>query len=244
MKTKVIYEPKGKALEYSQLACNLFIGCTHACDYCYGPSVMHKSNEEWVSDDLEPRDDILEKFERDAKILQGDPREILFSFASDPYFSEKAALITRGALELCERYNLKAQILTKNGARALQDANLFLSNDGWKFGSTIIFMDEKLREKHESGAPSIASRVEAVKQAHKMGIFTWVSIEPVLDPDEALKVMDELKGHVDLWKVGKLNHNKAVEESIDWKKFFYDSLDKLNGERTYFKKDLVEAAKK
>ena len=26
-------------------------------------------------------------------------------------------------------------------------------------------------------------------------------------------------GRVDFWKVGKLNHNKAVEQSVDWPKF-------------------------
>ena len=31
----VIYEPKGRAREYSELACNLYRGCTHGCRYCY-----------------------------------------------------------------------------------------------------------------------------------------------------------------------------------------------------------------
>lgn len=70
-----------------------------------------------------------------------------------------------------------------------------------------------------------------------------LSIEPVIDPSEALKVMDKLIGYVDLWKVGKLNHNKAIEDTIDWQKFLVDSIQKLNGERTYFKKDLVEVIK-
>ena len=26
-------------------------------------------------------------------------------------------------------------------------------------------------------------------------------------------------GRVDFWKVGKLNHNKAVEQSVDWPRF-------------------------
>ena len=29
----VIYEPKGKAREYSPYACNLYIGCSHRCQY-------------------------------------------------------------------------------------------------------------------------------------------------------------------------------------------------------------------
>ena len=30
-------------------------------------------------------------------------------------------------------------------------------------------------------------------------------------------------GRVDFWKVGKLNHNKAVEQSVDWPKFRDDA---------------------
>ena len=28
---------------------------------------------------------------------------------------------------------------------------------------------------------------------------------------------------VDIWKVGKLNHNKAVEQSVNWPKFYKSS---------------------
>ena len=33
----IIYKPKGKALEYSELAANLYRGCGHACTYCFAP---------------------------------------------------------------------------------------------------------------------------------------------------------------------------------------------------------------
>ena len=31
----VIYQPSGKAAEYSLWACNLYNGCTHGCSYCF-----------------------------------------------------------------------------------------------------------------------------------------------------------------------------------------------------------------
>lgn len=36
----VVYEPRGRAREYSELAYNLYRGCTHGCRYCYAPACM------------------------------------------------------------------------------------------------------------------------------------------------------------------------------------------------------------
>ena len=60
-----------------------------------------------------------------------------------------------------------------------------------------------------------------------MGIYTWVSMEPVIIPDEALEVIRAAHSYVDFWKVGKLNHNKEVEQSVDWPKFREDAVSLL-----------------
>ena len=51
-------------------------------------------------------------------------------------------------------------------------------------------------------------------------------------------------GCVDFWKVGKLNHNKAVEQSVDWPKFRKDATALLEdyGCKYYFKEDLRNAS--
>lgn len=75
----IIYEPRGKAKEYSDLAVNLYTGCSHACRYCYCPGIVRKKLDEW-SANPKPRLNILRLLENDAKKLKGDPREILLSF--------------------------------------------------------------------------------------------------------------------------------------------------------------------
>ena len=47
-------------------------------------------------------------------------------------------------------------------------------------------------------------------------------------------------GRVDFWKVGKLNHNKAVEQSVDWPKFRAAATALLEhyGCKYYIKEDL------
>ena len=239
----VIYEPKGKAREYSELAINLYTGCSHKCKYCYCPAIMRKSLDDWAANP-KARTNILKQFENDCKKLTTEEKkkELLFCFMSDPYQDDESAFITGQALLICEKYELKnVQVLTKAGFRAIQHFPI-LKRNGWKFGSTIIFRTEKLRQEWEPGAPSIESRYEAVKEAKKQGIKNWVSIEPVVDASEALKVMQDLKPYVDLWKVGKLNHNKVVESQIDWKRFYEDAKVQLNGSNVYWKKDLLKFA--
>ena len=40
---KAIYQPKGKASEYSKYAVNFYNGCSADCDYCYCKSGMLKN---------------------------------------------------------------------------------------------------------------------------------------------------------------------------------------------------------
>ena len=84
----------------------------------------------------------------------------------------------------------------------------------------------------------IAERIEAVRAAHAMGIFTWVSIEPVVDTAEALDVIAALRDDVDLWKVGKLNHDAKREAAIDWQRFLTDVETALAGRQYLIEKDL------
>jgi len=50
-----LYKPKGLALETAQAvlevekpyACNVAIGCSNDCRYCYGPRFMHCKREDW-----------------------------------------------------------------------------------------------------------------------------------------------------------------------------------------------------
>ncbi len=232
----IIYEPRGKAREYSELAVNLFTGCSHACRYCYCPAVLRKTIDAWVLDP-QPRKNVLRELERDAKRMQGDTREILLSFMSDPYHSDEAARLTREALLLLEQHDLRVQVLTKGGGRSIQDFDI-LARNGWKYGATIIFLDERLREQWEPGAPPIAERIEAIREAHRQGIFTWVSVEPVVDPAEAIRVVENLRGEVDFWKIGKLNHDRQREAAIDWHCFLIDVEAALKGHGYLIKKDL------
>lgn len=215
----VIYEPKGRAKEYSPLACNLYMGCTHACKYCYAPACMRSSAAEWHSAAV-PRKNVIQQLKRDAEKLRGDNRKILFSFLSDPYQPLEGNLhLTRQALEICAENNLKTQVLTK-GSHALVSADFDLMREAkTELGVTMCFFDDLTRQQWETHASPIEERIAILKEAHDRGIYTWISLEPIIVPEEALDVITGVYPYVDYWKVGKINHMKELEKTINWEAF-------------------------
>lgn len=240
----VIYEPKGRAREYSDLACNLYTGCTHACVYCYAPGCMRTTAAKWHTE-ATPRNLILEQFEKDAKRLEGDQRAVLFCFLTDPYQpAEKELRLTRSALEIADRYHLKTKILTKGFNSIITEDLPLMKQMGTELGLTITFMDDEKRKNWEPFASSISDRLATLRAAHEMGIYTWVSLEPVIDPQEALQLIESASQYVRYWKIGKLNHMKCVESLVDWKTFLHDAekLLKSNKAKYYIKDDLRKYA--
>ena len=236
----VVYEPKGRAREYSALACNLYRGCTHGCRYCYAPSCMRTTGEKWHAT-AEPRQKVIELFEKDAWKLRGDPRRILFCFLSDPYQPlERTERLTRQSLGIVHKYVLKSQILTKGCSDLIQEDLELMKKADTHLGITLSFTDDAMREEWEPAASSVNDRLAILKSAHKAAIFTWVSLEPVIDPVQALDVIRTAHKYVRFWKVGKLNHMKEYERNVNWGQFLFDAETLLTkyGAKYYIKNDL------
>ena len=47
-------------------------------------------------------------------------------------------------------------------------------------------MNDALRQRWEPNVAPVSERLALLNAAHEQGIYTWVSLEPVLDHDEAL----------------------------------------------------------
>jgi DNA repair photolyase len=109
-------------------------------------------------------------------------------------------------------------ILTKGGTRCLDDADMLLNwPDGRvKVGATLTFMDADKSREWEPGAALPADRIQALAELHQIGVKTWASIEPVIDPSESLAIIRASLVHVDGYKIGRLNHMK---NTTDWAAF-------------------------
>jgi DNA repair photolyase len=223
---KIIYQPRGKAAEYALLACNYYCFCTHGCRYCYRlPFVSaQKFHQEGI-----PKKDAISCLRKDVAKLEGDTREILLCFVGDPYQPcEMEIGLTRQVIKVLIEYDLHFTVLTKGGTRAVRDFDLLENYDKARFGSTIVFWDQKDADDWEPNAATVADRISAIEVAHNRGIPTWVSLEPVIDPAQALKIIQELHPIVDHWKIGKLNHHKQIEQQVDWLRFRDDVTTLLN----------------
>jgi len=240
----IIYEPKGRAREYAPLAANLYTGCSHGCKYCYVPKIMEKSPEEYRK--AEPRQNVLEELEKDCKKYYASDRYVQLSFVGDPYDpADQEFEITRLALKLFLNYKIPVSILTKGGSRVLRDIDIFEQfGKHIIVGQTLTFWDKEKSVKWEPFAAFPQDRIHALRILKQNGIRTWASFEPVIEPEETLKVMEHALPYLDYVKVGKINHFEEIEKRIDWHKFAIDVIRLLNesGKPFYLKRDLREIA--
>lgn len=230
----LIYEPKGKAREYSPLALNVYTGgCDHACKYCYCANIIHG----WGSI---PHPRNLAGLQKEANKSS---KQILLSFMSDPYcMAETVHNNTLMALNILFEAGCSVAILTKGGSRCLRDIDLFKRwpENRIKVGATLTFKSSNLSELWEPGASLPRERIESLKALHDEGIKTWASIEPVINIDESLSIINESLPYVDLYKIGKWNHDIRSNQ-INWSEFGTAAVNMVRsaGKELYVKKDLA-----
>lgn len=243
----IIYQPKGKALEYAGLALNLYNGCTHGCRYCFNDLTPWNGH---YFEEARPKANVIERVQKDAEKLaeiyslasNGCP-EILISFVGDPYQpAEKHLKQTRAAIEILIAHNLPFAILTKAGMLATRDFDLLENYPQCRFGVTITLVGQEAVNQWEPNAPFWIERMKVLRLAKRRGIKTWLSLEPVIDPKQALMIIDIMHDLVDHWKIGKINHWPEIERQHNWIKFREDARALLDGLGAdyYFKKSLAD----
>lgn len=238
----IIYEPKGKAREYSPLAVNLYNGCNHGCTYCYCPSIRKTTRENYLN--VQPRRNIIQELEKDCIKYCYSKKQVFICFMTDPYNSaDKELKITRAAIKLFLKYKIPICILTKAGKECLRDIDLFKKfKNNIMVGATLTFIDPKKSEKTEPYAATPKERIETLEYLKKEGIKTWASLEPVIDIQESLMLIEKTIDLVDVYKLGKLNHDKKSKD-MDWHKFLTSAISMLrkNNKDFYVKHDLRQA---
>lgn len=233
-----IYAPAGQAGEYAPLAANPFRGCGHKCAYCYVPRVLKITRQEFdVGANIRPGFEagLLKDAAKYRAI--GSREQVMLSFTTDPYPPQHHDL-TRWTLERLAEHGLGFCTLTKGGSRALRDIDIFRPHRD-AFASTLTSLDAAFSRKWERGAADPADRIATLRAFHERGIFTWVSLEPTIDVEASLAIVDATHEFVDLYKVGRVNY-VGLTKTTDWEDYTHRMIYKLNclGKAHYIKHDL------
>lgn len=234
----IIYAPAGQAGEYAKLACNPYHGCGHKCSYCYVPLVLKMSRDEF-DNNVYPRKDFLRLLQNDAAKYEaaGITEQVLLSFTTDPY-NPVVNELTRTVIKNLQAFGLGVCTLTKGGTRALRDLDLFRP-DRDAFASTLTSLDPTVSLEWEPDAALPKNRILALKEFQRARIFTWVSLEPVIDTQTTLEIIRQTHEFVNLYKIGRINYHRLTKVT-DWKRFTGNVIELLNslGSKHYIKKDL------
>lgn len=239
---EIIYQPKGRAYEYAPLAANLYSGCSHGCRYCYVPTIppWKSGDRAAFHADPKPRANVLKELEKQCAKQPGNGRRVLMSFTTDPYQQiDERYHLTRQAIRILHAGGYNVEILTKGGFRALHDIDIFTAND--RFATTMTLLDPVQSAEWEPQAALPGDRIYTLDAFHSLGVPTWVSLEPVLDPAAALQIIRETHTFTDLYKIGKLNHHPAAA-GVDWRAFAIAAIELCEALRAryYVKIDLAE----
>ena len=205
---KIVYEPRGAAREYAALALNIYKGCTHGCVYCYNNG--RRSRKGYFFEDARPKINVLENLKSDCRFLTKrygtNCPEILLTFLGDAYQPTESTLqLTRQAIEILIRFNLRFTILTKS-ALIVRDLDLLAPYNGFRAGFSFTTIDPIRAAAWEPHAGVIDSRVGALKTFFRIEVPTWVSLEPVMDVNSTIEAIEKLHSFVDFFYVGALNH--------------------------------------
>jgi DNA repair photolyase len=252
---KAIYNPSGKAGEYSYWACNFYNGCSNGCTYCYlkNGALAHTlgGDKPTLKKCFKDENHAIEVFikELKANLHELQKHGLFFTFTSDPLIMETIHLTTQ-ALVLCMYYKIPVKLLTKSALfidgyvhenSGIYDYFEIFKNfkDYVAFGFTLTGHDEL-----EPNASPNAERIEAMRKLHDAGFKTWASIEPIIDFESSKNMIDESFQYCDLFKVGlesgRKYEKKDLVEFIEWNlciPVFYEEKVKF-----YFKDSLLKQA--
>ncbi len=211
-------------LPVSDYAVNPYVGCTHACKYCYASFMKRFTNhpEPWgsfVDVKLWPE---IKRPERYAG------KEMFLSSVTDPYQPiEKKYGRTRAVLEQLAGSGCTVSISTKSDL-ILRDLDLIKSFPGAHVSWSINTLDEGFRRAMDRGA-SIERRLDAMRQFYEAGVQTTCFISPIFPGiTDVVEIIERAKGQCNLVWLENLNLRGDYRPRIlEWVHENHPELDSL-----------------
>lgn len=230
-------------LPASDYVINPYVGCPHACKYCYACFMKRFTNhsEEWGDFiDIKLCDKPIS-----SKKLQG--KSVFLSSVTDCYnpYEEKYR-ITRRILEQLVSIDCELNISTKSHL-ILRDIDLLKQCKNLKVSVSINTLDEQFR-KDMDHASSISERLEVLRILHTNGIYSVLFMSPIFPKITDFKaIVDNSKDFVDEYWFENLNLRGSYKPTIlNYINNFYPQFMKLyndiytNGNMEYWDELAIE----
>lgn len=171
---------QAKTLLTSWNGMNIYRGCAHGCVYCDSRSSCYQFSHPF--EDIEVKENAPELLE---KLLRSKKQKIVIGTGSmaDPYQPcEKKLRLMRRCLELIDRYEFGATVITKSDL-VLRDLDLFESiyrKAKAAIQVSLTIADDNLSAILEPNVCSTTRRYEVLKTLQRHGIPTVVWMTPIL----------------------------------------------------------------
>jgi len=243
-KGKAIYNPSGKAGEYSYWACNFYTGCSNDCTYCYcKKGVMAKtwSDKPKLKACFKDESHALEVFEKELlkNLDELQKHGSFFSFTTDPMLPKLFEMHIQAMVE-CYRNNVPVKILTKRAD--FQGALIHYADVAdWDKSEFAIGFTLTGHDELEPNASPNEERIEAMKKLHNAGFKTWASIEPIISFYSSFQMIVKTIGFCDLYKIGLKSGVKYDKQDA---KYFIEKVIEAVGDsaKIYFKDSILGQA--
>lgn len=197
-------------LPVSDYVINPYVGCPHACKYCYACFMKRFTghDEKWGTFiDIKHCDKPLS-----AKKLTG--KRVFLSSVTDCYnrFEEKYE-VTRHILEQLTEIDCKLDISTKSDL-ILRDLDLLKKCRNVQVSMSINTLDEQFREDMDN-ASAIADRLRTLETLHREGIHTVLFMSPIFPGITDFKaIIDTSMAYVDEYWFENLNLRGNYKQTI------------------------------
>lgn len=188
-------------LPVSDYSVNPYVGCTHACKYCYASFMKRFTNhpEPWGEFlDVKHWPEITDPHKYDGK-------ELFVGSVTDPYNPQEEEYgRTRALLQQLKGSGVKISIQTKSDL-VLRDMELIRTFPDARVGFSINTLDERFKEDMDK-AVSIGRRLEAMRQFHEAGIRTTCFISPIFPGiTDVMAIIERVKDRCNLVWLENLN---------------------------------------
>ena len=206
---------KSKIASY---AINCYIGCLHACVYCYARYMGRFTGhtEPWGKF-VDVKINAVDVLRNEVQRIK--PGAVFMSSACDGWQQlERKYRLSRRCLSILLENGFHVSILTKSGI--ICDDLDILEGTNAELGFTLTTMDNSLCRKIEPGASLTKERIEALKKAGNRNIKTWVFLGPFMpflsDTDENIDTIFKSLAELKLERIyaDQLNPRPGVWQSI------------------------------